>query len=203
MQALGLCIFLFVVGWAKFGLDQPWIYAGDYSLRLVIILCAIQGLSRRYRALNLPDIKIGGLALISSIILLYFNGLYENIDFVKGLNSAFFETVSFPLPESKWLLGFDFTLGLFLVALSEELVFRGLFVSLAEKWRWSDFKLYFMSSLIFGLIHLPQGIVNVFTGVLWGLLLMYLYKRSRSLWFVVVIHYLVDVWFFGLDWLWS
>lgn len=200
---LSLCVFLFVLGWGKFSLDQPWIYFADYSLRLLLIGLALKALPGELRTLNLPRLNIWGMAFLACCILLIFNGLYSDTQTLKDINGYFLETVSFPMPESPWLLRFDFIGGLLLVAMSEELVFRSMFVSLAEKLKWSNVKLYVISSVVFGLIHLPQGLVNVFDGMLWGVLLMFFYKRTRSIWFVVTLHYLADVWFFGLDWLWA
>jgi len=57
--------------------------------------------------------------------------------------------------------------------------------------------LYLGSSVVFGLLHLPQGLADTGIAILWGLLLMAVYRRSGSLALVILTHYLVDFWYFA------
>lgn len=84
---------------------------------------------------------------------------------------------------------FDLSAGLFLVALSEELIFR----YLAQKaFTTSAAKQYMVATVLFGLIHAPQGPLLVIATALSGALYLWLYRRAGTLAAPVLAHFLVD-----------
>ena len=80
-----------------------------------------------------------------------------------------------------------------LVAFSEEAIFRALFAWVWSKKGWGVPSLYAASTLVFALLHAPQGLVSVLDAALFGVMAMWLYRRSGSLWPPIVVHYLVDL----------
>jgi len=82
-------------------------------------------------------------------------------------------------------------------ALAEELVFRSVIQSTLEK-EFGLFKGLFFAALIFAVMHVEYGIPEVGFAFFTGLLIGYLFQRTRSLPFVTVIHGTINVLVFGL-----
>ena len=74
----------------------------------------------------------------------------------------------------------DLTFGLALVALSEELVYRRLMHDVIESYTTKAFIIYFASSLIFAILHVPQDLERASVAFFAGFVLMHVYK-SRGL----------------------
>lgn len=89
-----------------------------------------------------------------------------------------------------WL---DMTLGLVLVAVSEEWVFRQLAHRRGALLGHSPARIVFESSAAFALIHLPKGVSAVAITFLFGLIAMMLYRRTGSFFLLVLIHYFVNL----------
>ena len=85
----------------------------------------------------------------------------------------------------------DLVLGLLLVAVSEELVFRRLIFSI---FRSKGFvTVTFLSALIFALIHLTSGIADVINAFAHGVLLGSAFWITRRVSICIVSHYLLDL----------
>ncbi len=99
---------------------------------------------------------------------------------------------SIPLIQSapwKWM---DLTLGLLLVGVCEELVFRGYLRAVFTRYGTSAVVMVFLSSLMFGLAHWSDGFHQVLiTGVI-GALFMVLYMASGSLPAIMLSHFAVN-----------
>mgnify|MGYP006281949235 CR=1 FL=1 len=84
-----------------------------------------------------------------------------------------------------------------LVALSEEGVFRGLFLGAflagSTITRRREFIAVSAGSLLFGLAHWSLGIHAVVATTIWAVIPAYITLRYRSIWPAVVAHYLTDV----------
>ncbi len=89
----------------------------------------------------------------------------------------------------------DLTFGLLLVALSEELVFRRLLISVFQSHR--ALHVIALSAFIFALIHLTSGISDVINAFVIGILLGIAFWKTRRISICVVAHYLVDLKVFG------
>ena len=87
---------------------------------------------------------------------------------------------------------FDLTFGVALVAVSEEIVFRGYCYS-ALKDRMSPQLLVVISALLFGLIHWSTGLHAIVSTALWGVLPMVAMIRTGSVIPAVIAHYLTDL----------
>ena len=90
------------------------------------------------------------------------------------------------------------TLGLLLVALSEEMLFRRMLVNMLNRFTARALPICLISSLIFGLIHWESGLQNVLAATLIGCYLMWIYLRTGSFLTIVAIHYVINLWVFYL-----
>ena len=87
---------------------------------------------------------------------------------------------------------FDLTFGVALVAVSEEIVFRGYCYS-ALHGRMSPRLLVPVSALLFGLIHWSTGLHAVISAALWGVLPMVAMIRTGSVVPAMIAHYVTDL----------
>jgi membrane protease YdiL (CAAX protease family) len=87
---------------------------------------------------------------------------------------------------------FDLTFGVALVAVSEEIVFRGYCYSVL-KGRMSSHLLVTVSVLLFGLIHWSTGLHAIVSTALWGVLPMVAMIRTGSVIPAIIAHYLTDL----------
>lgn len=95
--------------------------------------------------------------------------------------------------EIRFWLFFDLTIGLMLVALSEEILFRGCLFQVIRKFAPHPIVLIGLSSLIFGAMHWPSGVHNIVVTTLSGVAFGCLYYWSKSLVPSVIAHYLVNL----------
>lgn len=97
----------------------------------------------------------------------------------------------YPRPEG-WLYFVDLTLGLAMVSLHEELVFRKVGYHALKSVLHSEIVIVLVSALIFGLYHWWRGAPGILGAALYGLLAMPCYRRTGSIWPIVFAHFLVD-----------
>ena len=95
-----------------------------------------------------------------------------------------------------WLYLVDLTFGLALAATHEELVYRRL-ARLAFNRLGDGLAMIATTSLLFALFHWWTGISNVLSVALTGVILMLLYRAVGALWPAIVVHYLIDLYFFA------
>ncbi|WP_347339847.1 CPBP family intramembrane glutamic endopeptidase [Bradyrhizobium aeschynomenes] len=111
------------------------------------------------------------------------------------INGMFPGTVfgSYPRPEG-WLNLFDLVVGLALVAVSEEIVFRRCVGHVLRLWLDNNrISIVLVSSILFGVYHWWTGLGNVTTAALVGAGLAVMLQRSVALWPVILAHYLIDL----------
>ena len=110
------------------------------------------------------------------------------------LDQVFPETMLFSFPglEQRTLFWFDVTAGLALTAVSEEVIFRGLFRSVVERLGGGRAAVVVASSLVFALVHWSNGVGNLVFTFLAGAVLMALYLRTGSLAPPILAHHAVD-----------
>ena len=97
-------------------------------------------------------------------------------------------------PTLYWL---DLTVGLFVVALSEELVFRKLAMRWLEQAGRPPVQILLMSALLFSLMHWGSGPGRLLYTFVVGLFYMAVYMRLRRLWPLVLAHWIQDFVTFG------
>jgi membrane protease YdiL (CAAX protease family) len=106
------------------------------------------------------------------------------------------QLAAMPKIKSPFVNIFDLIFGITLVAVSEEIVFRGYcFTALHE--RLSPRALVALSAVLFGMIHWSQGLHAVLSAALWGILPMVSMIRTRSIIPAVLAHYITDLVSFG------
>lgn len=99
-----------------------------------------------------------------------------------------------------WLL-LDTAIGIPLVALSEEIVARGLVKRTLEDRRWHPVLVTLAASLLFGLWHWSGGLGHIAMTAASGVLFMVCVYRTGSLWPAVAAHTLIDLWLISwIDW---
>lgn len=104
----------------------------------------------------------------------------------------------FPAMEYLPLKIYDLTVGLILVAIAEELVYRKFFQDVLEGFKFSSILIYLISSSTFALLHIYQSAQATFGAFVAGLMLMYVYKKTGTLWVPIVAHYLVNLYLYGI-----
>ena len=198
--ALLSCILLAHYGWLKFAGHGHAVYVMDWTLRLVILAVAWEalkpGMTPWYPVIRVRDWLIG-------LLCMYLMAKYAEF-FVGVLAYEFFGIVTYvhfgyPLLPMGPMFMFDMTVGLLLVALSEEVVYRKLFVDLWREKGWRTWSIYLSSSFAFGLLHVNQGNMRLPETFLWGLFMMWIYRRTNSLPFIVLLHWIANVLMFGTD----
>jgi len=194
---LFLLIFIFHLGWLKFYVEGQELYVIDYGLRVLIILLFLKTMGWRIVLQGNISFKmvLCGLVVFMACVLL--SDYVDTLSWEKSFDTYFFQTVSFPTIANKPLLLFDLSIGLLLVGLSEEAVYRVLFVKTADERGWDNVQLYVYSIFWFAILHLPQGLTNVVIAAVFGYFLMWFYLKTHSFLFVSVAHLLINMWFFS------
>jgi CAAX protease family protein len=102
----------------------------------------------------------------------------------------------YPRLTSGPLFYLDLSLGLLLVAISEELLARRVAARLLAELGWPPAAIVVVPALAFGLQHWSLGLGNMATTALVGMALMAIYLYWRSFALVVIAHYVLNLWVF-------
>ncbi|MDH5489801.1 MAG: CPBP family intramembrane metalloprotease [Rhodospirillaceae bacterium] len=103
---------------------------------------------------------------------------------------------SFPQVHLPWLKMFDLTIGIAIVAISEEIVCRGIFKHIFEKYVPNQMVVAIASSMVFSAFHWSHGPAAMLSTFFIGTLLMALYQKTKSLWPPIVAHYIINFIYF-------
>jgi len=195
-----LCAAILFTGWVKFLFDGHTVYIIGYLFRVVCLAVIVWSCS--LSSLAAPPLRWVRAIVLTAIVFYVELTIFQAYRYFQ-VPDPFFYNHLFPQLEKAWFLYFDLTVGLALVALSEEIVFRYLFAKLWQHRSWSTPSLYIASSIAFGLFHLPQGLALVTFAMVTGFIFMFLYRFTGSLWPVVAVHYLFNLLVFskaGCEW---
>lgn len=99
---------------------------------------------------------------------------------------------SIPFQDSGILYWYDLLAGLALVALVEELVFRGLALNALARLGWSRGAQLAVTGLVFGCIHWSSGIPAIIVTGAIGTLFMLSVMRTGSIWPPMAAHFVVN-----------
>jgi membrane protease YdiL (CAAX protease family) len=91
----------------------------------------------------------------------------------------------------------DITIGIALVAISEEIVFRRLAPALLAGWFRSRTTIVIGSAVMFGAYHWSTSAGNAIGAAAIGVPMMIFYLRAGVLWPVIIAHYLMDLVYFA------
>lgn len=198
--SLVLLIIIGHVSWIKF--ESPeFLYFFDYVERTVIIsICfcifqfKINDLTNWRQLLSWKNIFIASLA--ATLILVCSTAIDLTLYFID--DDQIWRWHYFMPIKNPYLKVFDLTIGIALVAIAEELVYRKQFLQVLRDKNTETFGVYFYPAFMFGLLHINQSAFNTILAFFAGLVLMYCYRKSGTLWVPIVIHYVVDVYLFGI-----
>ena len=172
---------------------SPAIYIADYATRIFIIALALTPFARRLAFAT--DEPRGGIAMAVALLLLatLFALLISNrIEVIVWRFTGVAPMFGFPNLELNLLRWLDLSLGLLLVAFSEELVFRRVAARALKAVGSGTIVILTISSLAFGLIHWGKGPGSVVATTLTGAALMTLYLKTGRLWPPVVAHWAIN-----------
>jgi len=170
-----------------------WIVS-DYAGRLgaLAVLCAIP--AARKIAFRSEPLRIARSEVTIWIVGIVLVDLFWGGWIRRTIDGVLPATVLGAYPEVQgWLHVFDIFLGLGLVALSEEIVFRRCARHLLKSYLDDGYALVLATSFLFGAYHWWTGFGNIGEAVVIGGLLMTLYRRSGALWPAVFGHYVADM----------
>ena len=170
-----------------------WIWL-DYAQRLVAVAIALWALRQAYvtrvdlglTAIPLASfLKWTAVTAAAAMAYLYLSEFILAPYFPKGaIGSVPFD------PDSPLFL-FDLTFGLLLVGFSEELVCRGLTLSVLKK-RLPIPAVYAVSALLFSLMHWSLSTHNLVDAFVYGLIFVPATLATGTIWPGVVVHFLVN-----------
>ena len=183
---------------------EKWLFF-DYSIRTVSLAVAFFFIRKGVFApseLGLRPMAFKKMAFWTGIIFLL--GVVIDRFLWRFLTDALPGTAlfSFPPVENRFLYFFDLSFGIALVALSEEIIFRGIAYSVLKKHIARPVAICFVSGIMFGLIHWSLGIPSLITTFLWGFCVMAVFIKTKNIWPAILGHYLYDLldfsgWTFG------
>ena len=174
--------------------SYPVWLAIDYGLRLAILgflfLMLRRGdLSGNDLGLRLPPLTDMVLWTVTtaavSMVFLWLTEFVLAPYYPKGAVGAV------PIDPDSALFLFDCTVGLILVGLSEEIVCRGLTLSVLRE-RLSTPALYLVSALLFSLMHWSLSAHTLFDAFVYGLIFVPATLATRSIWPATITHFLVN-----------
>lgn len=181
---------IFISSWS------PWL-AIDYLFAKAYPLLGIAYLVKTKRV-TWPQVGLLGQKSIPFVTVFLMGTLsvlfvLENAGLVTRFVSGHTALGRIPTITNPFWFTFDLYAGLFMVAVVEELIFRGFFCLVLEKYTQNTFLIVIISALAFGLIHWSAGFTDVTAAFLAGLIYMALYIQTRSLPAIVLSHFVVDL----------
>jgi membrane protease YdiL (CAAX protease family) len=135
---------------------------------------------------------------LATILIICGNWILDTTMSIFGIR-YYWHWLYFPKLEFGLLKMADLALGLFLVAVSEELVFRKLMSEVLLKFTSNRIVLYLVSSFLFAALHLVQNPGVAVKALFFGFVSMYVYRSRGTLLVPIAVHYLTDVYSFFLQ----
>lgn len=186
--------------------DFASVYVGDWKIWLLIDYLAVKAwpltliawLLHRGRlrpsdlGLGAVPMKTASLVIITLLAALAGTILDQNGYPLLASLPGYQKLGGMPAIESHFWNWFDLTVGLLLVGVVEELVFRGFASHLAREYRLGAPLLLIVSSILFGVIHWSAGFHAVCITTLIGAVFMLFFLRFRFLPSLMIAHFLVN-----------
>lgn len=159
-----------------------------FIFAIAIALLFTWGWKRSFKDIGISRQNIGKGVLLALILcpisMLLFFSLGEVFSAAYPI-----EKLAFRIPTEAILTSFLYAIGLCLMdpGVVEELIFRGLTQNKME--RCMDWRLaILLTSILFGLFHLPMSYLSVPLTIPFGLLMGYIYHRTQNLIITILIH---------------
>jgi len=174
----------------------PWVLA-DLSLRFVVILILwvrfrtdiVAMLNLRPRWSWLAYIVVVCVLIIAydAYVVRMLTEVYPQLTWSIG---------AFPGYDSTAIRVLDLSLGLVLVGVGEEILNRGFARQIYEQYFSGRVGLILVSAVLFTVMHWGQGVIEMSTALVAGVLLMVTYLRTGSLVPGIISHYLINLYFY-------
>lgn len=169
------------------------LYFADYIIRLVIIgLCLSTSISREVAFGNISTSRISVWLIIPLIPILIVVSRSAHVFIEPIVIGAIGDTALFYFGriDSSTLYIFDMTIGLALVALSEELVFRKFALNWLRAKGLNAAMIIVVSAMFFALMHWGSGLHRIAATFVFGIVAMAVYLKHTRLWPLLIVHYL-------------
>lgn len=169
--------------------DYRWWLTVDYGTRLLVVACCITGAAGEavdgyYR----PPPPLAGLLWV--VVL----SASAELDFALRPDwGDAYRLFSYPAITDPYWRMFDTLAGLALVAFSEEILVRGVFLAWARGRGWHPAVVVATSSAFFAAMHWSLGLASITTAFVFGVLAMASVLATRSLWPAILGHWITDV----------
>jgi uncharacterized protein len=169
----------------------------DYVARCISLVGVVLGFPSGLLARSHP--RTGVFTSLLVLLILVAAELSEQIVAYPMLRHYFgaLEFSSMPAIPNAHVRAADLSLGLLLVALSEELVFRRFLFAIIERWCQSAVTVVLTSAVMFALIHLTSGVADTLSAFVHDVFLGGAFWKTRRISVCVVSHYLVDLYVFA------
>ena len=169
----------------------------DYTARCISLVGVVLGFRSGLLVRSSP--RVGVVTSLVVLLILVAAELAQQLAVYPVLHDYFriLELSSTPvIPDARVRVA-DLLFGLFLVALSEELVFRRFLFAIIEQWSQKGLVVILISSTIFALIHFTSGVADTLNAFVHGVLLGGAFWKTRRVSVCIASHYLVDLWIFA------
>ena len=171
------------------------LYLADYIIRIIIIgLCHGFPLSRQVALNSISDQKLPLTLIIILVPLLTGMDRVSHILIEPAVIDAVGYTGLFYFGriDSSAHYAFDMTIGLALVAVSEELVFRKFALNWMRSRGMSAVAIILLSAVLFALMHWGSGLHRIAATFVFGVVAMAFYLRHTRLLPLITAHYLAN-----------
>jgi len=170
------------------------VYVIDHAVRIAVLaMMMLWPLSRKIALEVEPARPRTGLAIFAIVMIGVadlLSGRFIEVPLTSWAEwTVLFQFHSLQNPTLYWL---DLTIGLILVALSEELICRKFAYSWLKSAGRPGWKIVLISSVLFALSHWSKGIGNISTAILFGLLAMIVYLKMKRIWPLILAHWIVN-----------
>jgi hypothetical protein len=171
--------------------------AWDYGARCVMLTGVMLGYrTRLIRALpTRASLLVSAIVFVAALSIERLEQLYLGPILQQYL--PYFQYARTPLIQNRELILFDLFFGIWLVAISEELVFRRFLFALLDRLAFGKSAILLISSALFGLVHVTTGLNEAVSAFLHGIMLGLVFFATRRLALCIVLHYIDDFLIFG------
>ncbi|MCW8915046.1 MAG: CPBP family intramembrane metalloprotease [Magnetovibrio sp.] len=180
--------------------NPAWWVGLDMAVRVIAIGLIVLSPTLRsasYDALVLRPQPVWLLYVLGLILTILIFDHYIGEPLVEKFPSLEWGIGTFDGYDSDNLRLFDLSIGLIVVAVSEELVSRSVVRNIYERYWSSQFGLVFVSALLFALIHWGGGPTGMLMPFFAGVILMIVFIRTGSLLPGIAAHYAINFYYYA------
>jgi len=175
-------------------LELEW-YIVDWGYRVLFI--SIFFLNRTLRqyvfsaCLCWPTLSAARDTILGAFLVLGIDYGLRHLLFWIGMADGVYGTAP-TIYDPAWVHGFDLTIGLVLVAVAEELIYRVGFVRECEKRKVPVGAIYFIGTIVFAFAHWGSGLFPVIFAGAFAPVFIWLFRQHGSIWPITIIHYIYN-----------